>query len=98
MFNERSLTQCHSDYHKTFGGLKEDYFAVLYLAKRFGISQAEALKWVTFGGFDYGIDAYYIDPAAGNLYLYQFKWSDSVLQMGQSIDRLIDHGLDAVFG
>jgi hypothetical protein len=55
MFNERLLTQCFSDHQKKFGGLKEDYFAVLYLAKRFGLSQEEALKWVTFGGFDYGI-------------------------------------------
>jgi hypothetical protein len=98
MFNDRLLTQCHSDHQKKFGGLKEDYFAVLYLAKRFGLSQEEALKWVTFGGFEYGIDAYYIDAAAGNLYLYQFKWSDSLVQMGKSIDRIIDKGMDAIFG
>jgi hypothetical protein len=98
MFNDRLLTQCHSDHQKKFGGLKEDYFAVLFLAKRFGLSQEEALKWVTFGGFDYGIDAYYIDATAGNLYLYQFKWSVSIVQMGQSIDRLVDKGMDAIFG
>jgi AIPR protein len=98
MFNERLLTQCFSDHQKKFGGLKEDYFAVLYLAKRFGLSQEEALKWVTFGGFDYGIGAYYVDAAAGNLYVYQFKWSVSVVQMGQSIDRLVDNGIDAIFG
>jgi len=98
MFNERQLTQCFSDHQKRFGGLKEDYFAVLYLAKRFALSQEEALKWVTFGGFDYGIDAYYVDGTSGNLYIYQFKWSVSVVQMGQSIDRLVDSGIDAIFG
>jgi hypothetical protein len=96
MFTEQQLNQCFSDYAVKHKGRKEDYFAVLHLAKRFTLSQEEALRWVTIGGFDYGIDAYYLD--AGNLYLYQFKWSDSVIQMAQSIDRIVDVGLDAVFG
>ncbi len=97
MFTDRQLNQCFSDYSKKFGGRKEDYFAVLHLAQRFALPQEEALKWVTFGGFDYGIDAYYLDEKARNLYLYQFKWSDSILQMAQSIDRLTDKGLDVIF-
>lgn len=98
MFTDRQLNQCFSDHSRKFGGRKEDYFAVLHLAQRFNLSQEETLKWITFGGFDYGIDAYYLDEKATNLYLYQFKWSDSALQMAQSMDRIIDVGIDAVFG
>jgi hypothetical protein len=98
MFTDRQLNQCFSDHSTKFGGRKEDYFAVLHLAQRFKISEQEAIKWVTFGGFDYGIDAYYLDEKSSNLYLYQFKWSDSVIQMAHSIDRVIDVGIDAVFG
>ncbi len=98
MFNERQLNQCYSDHREKYRGLKEDYFAVLYLANRFSIPQKEAVRWVTFGGFDYGIDAYYLDDNSGNLFLYQFKWSNSVLQMAQSIDRIVDKGIDAIFG
>jgi hypothetical protein len=98
MFTDRQLDQCFSDIGKTFGGRKEDYFAVLYLAQRFDLSKEEASKWVTFGGFDYGVDAYYMDNNFQNLFLYQFKWSVSTSQLVHSIDRIIDEGLDAIVG
>ena len=98
MFTQRQLDQCFSDQGAQFRGRKEDYFAVLYLAQRFSIKGKEAAKSVTFGGFDYGIDAYYLDNNFQNLYLYQFKWPSSVIQMAHSVHRLIDKGLDAVVG
>jgi hypothetical protein len=98
MYNDEVLSQCFSDLEERFGGRKEDYFSVLYLADRFDLKREVAAHWCTFGGHDYGVDAYYIDPKARNLFLYQFKWSDSVLQMTKSIDRLVDKGLSAIFG
>jgi hypothetical protein len=97
-FTERQLTQCFNDHRAKYGGVREDYFGVLYLAKRFRLSHEDAIRHVTFGGFDYGVDAYYIDIEPGNLFLYQFKWSDSVATMAKSMDRLTDAGIDAIFG
>ncbi|MFI5020334.1 MAG: hypothetical protein ACHQRJ_01595 [Alphaproteobacteria bacterium] len=97
-FNDRQLGQCYSDLHGRFGGRKEDYFGVLYLSRRFDLGQEESARWCTFGNFDYGVDAYFIDDKGRNLFLYQFKWSNSVSQMTASIDRLTDDGLNAIFG
>ena len=36
----------------------------------------QLIHQVAFGNRDYGIDTYYIDREAKNLYLYQFKWSE----------------------
>jgi hypothetical protein len=59
-----------------YGGIKEDYFALLYLAKEFKLNLEEAAdNQVAFGGTDYGIDAFHFDELRRNLYLFQFKWS-----------------------
>ena len=53
---------------------REDFFPLMYLPKKFGISVEEVIPQTAFGNNDYGIDAYHIDRASRNLYLYQFKW------------------------
>jgi hypothetical protein len=53
---------------------------------------------VALGGNDYGLDAYYIDREVHNLYLYQFKWSESHDLFKESMIRLRDSGLNRVFG
>jgi hypothetical protein len=60
----------------TQGGKKEDYFALLYLVRRFKHPADQLIHQVAFGNRDCGIDTYYIDREAENLYLYQFKWSE----------------------
>jgi len=92
------LNQCHSDWSEKYSGLKEDYFACLYLANKFRCSVPALAPRVAFGGNDFGLDAYHIDPASKNLYLYQFKWSENHNLFKDSLDRLAKDGMHRIFG
>src|SRR5882724_7264074 len=72
--NDQTIDQAFADHKKTYGGVRNDYFAPVYLATEHQIDIDQALLQTTFGGGDYGFDAFHFDPATGNLYLYQFKW------------------------
>lgn len=96
--DDRVIDQAFSDCKATHGGCKEDYFGLLYLEKEFGLSREQAAVQVAFGGNDYGIDGFHVDPQRRNLYLFQFKWSQSHALFKQSLQRLIDAGMARVFG
>jgi hypothetical protein len=82
-----------------YGGIKEDYFALLYLAKEFKLNLEEAANnQVAFGGTDYGIDAFHFDELRRNLYLYQFKWCADPMLFKDSFQRLIKDGMERIFG
>src|SRR5207247_2561357 len=53
---------------------------------------------VAFGGNDYGIDGFHFDAEKRNLYLFQFKWSNSHAQFKDSLNRLIESGMERIFG
>jgi hypothetical protein len=96
--DRKRLDQIYSDLHASYGGKKEDYFALLYLTRKFHVSQEEIAHQIAFGGNDYGIDAYYFDRHARNLYLCQFKWSENHDQFKDSMVRLAKEGLTRLFG
>src|SRR5437868_8363270 len=98
LITQKQTEQAYTDYNQTYGGLKEDYFALLYLMGKFKITREEAASQVAFGNNDYGFDAFHFDREARNLYLYQFKWSQHCNLFKQSFTRLISAGMDAVFG
>ena len=93
-----TLNETFLKYRSKYGGLKEDYFSPLFLASKFGKQVDEVMEYCAFGGNDYGIDAYYIDKESKNLYVYQFKWSESYDLFKQSYERLIKQGIEQVFG
>lgn len=96
--DNQELDQLHSDWCETYKGCKEDYFACLYLKNKFRCSVSELAPRIAFGGNDYGLDAYYVDREAKNLYLYQFKWSESHNLFKDSLDRLAKDGMQRIFG
>jgi len=96
--DQQELDQLHAEYGPRYKGVKEDYFAILYLTKKFKMSVEDAVNRVAFGNNDYGIDAYHIDREGRNLYLYQFKWSESHNLFKESLDRIADHGIPRIFG
>lgn len=98
LIKREELDEACSGLASKYSGRKEDYFAMLYLMKKFGISPEEAASHVCFGGNECAIDAFYYDKATRNLYLFQFKWSDDHLSFKQSFERLILVGIDRVFG
>ncbi|HVX15908.1 MAG TPA: AIPR family protein [Pirellulales bacterium] len=96
--DKQALDQIYSDWSAKYKGRAEDYFAFLYLTKKFKCEVEDIANEVCFGGCDYGIDAYRIDRAARNLYLFQFKWSENHNLFKESMERLAKDGLERVFG
>jgi uncharacterized protein YihD (DUF1040 family) len=95
---QQTLDQIFADYGEKYHGIKEDYFALLYLTKRFKCKVEDVAHQVAFGGNDYGIDAYYTDRDSRNLYLYQFKWSENHNLFKESLERLARDGMERIFG
>ncbi len=95
---KQALDQAFADHKTKYGGLKEDYFGALYLAQEFDKPVDAIAHQVAFGNRDYGFDAFHVDAARRNLYLYQFKWSTSHALFQDSLKRLIGHGMERVFG
>ncbi len=95
---QRDIDQAVSDLKDVYGGVKEDYFGLLYLEREFGLPRDVAARQNTFGNNDYGFDGYHIDSERGNLYLFQFKWTTSYSTFKESYQRLIDFGMDRIFG
>jgi hypothetical protein len=96
--DQQELDQLHAEYGPTYKGAKEDYFALVYLTRKFDLRVEEAVSQVAFGGNDYGIDAYHFDREGRNLYLYQFKWSENHNLFKDSMDRIADDGIARIFG
>lgn len=96
--DDRLIDQAFSECKATYGGVKNDYFGLVYLEKEFGLSRDQAAVQVAFGGNDYGIDGFHVDPKRENLYLFQFKWSPSHHLFKNSLRRLINAGMERVFG
>lgn len=95
---KQDLEQAYINYSPKYGGLKEDYFAALYISKEFEYQIEDIIHQVAFGGNDYGIDAFHIDKNRHNLYLFQFKWSENHSLFKESFNRLISAGMERMFG
>ena len=95
--DDQLIDQLFADYKSTYGGVRNDFFAPAYLVAEHEIPIDRALLQTTFGGRDYGFDAFHFDPATGNLYLYQFKWSEDATLFKDCYRRMIDAGIDRIF-
>lgn len=92
------LTETYTYFKSKYEGQKEDYFSPLFISDKFEKPIEAVLDYCSFGNNDYGIDAYYIDKEAKNLYLYQFKWSDNYELFKETYKRLIKEGIERIFG
>lgn len=98
MITERQIEQAYSELHGTYGGTKPNYFGLLHLEREHDVPRAKALNQVAFGMPDIGLDGFHFDERRRNLYLFQFKWTDSSAQFKGSLQKLIEDGLQGVFG
>lgn len=96
--SENLLNETYKKYKHQYEGLKEDYFAPLYISNKHEKELNSVFDLCVFGNNDYGIDGYYLDKEAKNLYLYQFKWSNSHDLFKESYRRLINFGMERIFG
>jgi AIPR protein len=95
---DRAIDQAFSDLRKTCAGVRNDYFGLLYLEQECGVDRDRSVAQVAFGGNDYGVDGFHFDREKRNLYLFQFKCSDSHAQFKPSFNRLIETGMEQIFG
>ncbi len=95
---QQHIDQAFSDLKKSCGGVREDYFGLLYLEHTFDLSREDTMLQLAFGGNDYGLDGYHLDSRTKNLYLFQFKWSANANLFASSFERLIAAGMARVFG
>jgi len=97
MINDRKIDQAFSDLRGTCGGVREDYFGLLYLEEEHDVPREKSVNQVAFGGNDYGVDGFHFDKARRNLYIFQFKYTTSHAQFKGSLQRLIDDGMQQIF-
>ena len=94
---DQAIDQLHSEYHNPHGGVRNDYFSPLFLMREHGLDLDHALMQTTFGGHDYGFDAFHFNSDNHNLYLYQFKWAEDPASFKESYRRMLDAGLNRIF-
>jgi hypothetical protein len=95
--SDKMIDQAHSDLKDTCCGVRNDYFGLLYLEQECNVPREKAINQVAFGGNDYGIDGFHFDSERRNLYLFQFKYSNSYAQFKQSLQRIIEIGMERIF-
>lgn len=96
-FDDAKVEAAFQELHASCGGVKEDYFGLLYLEREFRIPREEAILQNAFGGNDFGIDGYHIDVNRRNLYLLQFKYSANPQLFKDSYIRIADAGFPLLF-
>ena len=94
---DKMIDQAFSDLKTECGGVRNDYFGLIYIEDEYGVPRNKAVNQIAFGGNDYGLDGFHFDRQKKNLYLFQFKYSDSHAQFKQSLERLIDAGIERIF-
>src|SRR5258708_1291063 len=97
MIKDRLIDQAYSDLRATCGGVREDYFGLIYLEQEHNVAREKAVNQIAFGGNDYGLDGFHFDEQRHNLYLFQFKYSESHALFKGSLQRLIEDGLQRIF-
>ncbi|TLY01113.1 MAG: hypothetical protein E6K92_08980 [Thaumarchaeota archaeon] len=98
LIRNQEINNACSGISSKYSGRKEDYFALLYLMKKFNLTLEEAASQVCFGGNECAIDAFYHDKGTRNLYLFQFKWSENHLLFKDSFEKLVLIGIERIFG
>jgi hypothetical protein len=87
MITDQKIDQAFSDLRTTCGGIREDYFGLLYLEQEHNVPREKAVNQIAFGGNDYGVDGFHFDEQRRNLYIFQFKYTASHAQFKGSFTR-----------
>jgi hypothetical protein len=96
---KRDLDQAYALHKATYGGRKEDYFGLLYIAREFEKAPERVAAHVALGeDTAEGINAFHVDPNRRNLYLFQFQWSEQHQAFKEPLRRLAREGMGRIFG
>jgi len=58
---DRAIDQAFSDLKSSCGGVRNDYFGLLYLEQEFGVERDRTTAQVASGGNDYGVDGFHFE-------------------------------------
>ncbi len=95
---EKAIDDAFSKLKSGSGKVRDDYYGLMYFEHVLNIPRDTALDLVSFGNHDLGVDGVYLDGDQESFRIFQFKNSKSIAQFGDSLVRLIDHGIPALFG
>ncbi len=73
----------------------DDQATQQYLEREHRVPRDKAALQV--GGSEFGVDGFHFDPQRRNLYLFQFRNTDSYQAFKSSIQTLVDSGMEAIF-
>ena len=96
---KRDLDDIYAKHKAEQGGVKEDYFALLYLTREFEKTPDQVSRHIAFGeDVPEGINAFHVDVNRRNLYLFQFQWSAQHQAFKEPLRRLAREGMERIFG
>lgn len=95
--NLEEINSLYSKMSSRYHGKKEDYFALVYISKRFNISIEQASSFVNFEGDDYCTNAFYYSEVNKSLFLFVFKWSTDHMAFKDALNRLGTEGMNKIF-
>jgi hypothetical protein len=82
---------------RQYGKKRDDYYGLIFLEHVLGVQRSDALTQLAFGSHDLGIDGYYFDKEQETFRIFQLKNSKSVGNFHELMQRLIHHGIPALF-
>lgn len=98
----RDTTRLHELYDRFQsykpGLTREDFFPVLYATKKFRCAAEEVLDTTNLGDGSLGLDAYFLDREARNLYLLVCEWSEDHNKLKDRLRDLAKIGMEQLFG
>ena len=96
---KHDLDQAFAQHKAQYAGGREDYFALLYMAREFEKIPEQLANHVAFGeDVPEGINAFHVDANRRNLYLFQFQWSGQHQAFKEPLRRLAREGMERIFG
>lgn len=97
--SKEEINRAYNLLSQSVEGKEEDYFGVVYIAKKFSISLQEATKFIAFNGgiANSGIDGYYFDKEKKSFYLFVFRWSEDHTSFKDALDNLGKNGIYNIF-
>jgi hypothetical protein len=97
MISRESIDEAFSDLWSVCGGVREDYFGLLYLEREHQVPRNKAINQIAFGGDNRGFDGFHFDAARRNMYIFQFQYAPSPASLEEPLRRLVEGGVEDIF-
>jgi hypothetical protein len=97
MISQESIDQTFSDLRSVCGGVREDYFGLLYLEREHQVPRNKAINQTAFGRDKRGFDGFHFDAERGYLYIFRFQYSEYPGSLEESFKRLVEIGVEDIF-